>query len=83
MMTLLSTYAKTDPTHALEDLIELRKYAGENLGALGWNSDNATDGFYFSRPPELVSGSKSAYHVRNDGDAVNNFNPKIKTKAVA
>jgi hypothetical protein len=40
----------------------------------GWIAGE--DAFYFSRHPELVSGSQSADHVRNDGDAVNNFNFK-------
>jgi len=37
------------------------------------NLNFASNAFYLSRHPELVSGSQITYHVRNDGDAVNNL----------
>jgi hypothetical protein len=36
----------------------------------------ASNGFYLSRHPELVSGSQLVDYVRNEGDAMNNFNFK-------
>jgi hypothetical protein len=42
----------------------------------------ASNAFYLSRHPKLVSGSQSADHVRNDGDAVNNLDFK-NTRRIA
>lgn len=41
MMQMISDRMAADPANALRDMIELRKYAGSTLGALGWNADSA------------------------------------------
>ncbi|MDD2951419.1 MAG: calcium-binding protein, partial [Sulfuricurvum sp.] len=41
MMQIITNQISTDPTNAFRDIIEIRKYAGNELGILGWSSDNA------------------------------------------